>query len=36
MDKIKHFILPEHTNTLYENEIVDVLNEFSNDDIEWK
>ena len=53
MKEIKHFLLPEHTNTLYENEalssisltkevaskineIVDVLNEFANDDIEWK
>lgn len=53
MNRIKHFVLPEHTNSLYENEalssiwltkkvaskineIVDVLNEFSNDDIKWK
>ena len=53
MNKIEHFVLPQHTNTLYEkeaissialtkdvadkiNEIVDALNQFSNDDLAWK
>lgn len=53
MNKIENFVLPEHTNRLYEeeaissisltrevaakiNEIVDTLNAFNDDDLEWK